>query len=100
MVAFQENEVKEAWEDILQDKYRLAIQEIADCYPEKRSVHIDYTDLDLYNTNFAMFLLENPDLCLNIGRSVVNSLMPSGWDDKRRVNLRIINLPNPRASGN
>ena len=94
MVAFQENEVKEAWEDILQDKYRLAIQEIADCYPEKRSVHIDYTDLDLYNTNFAMFLLENPDLCLNIGRSVVNSLMPSGWDDKRRVNLRIINLPN------
>ena len=72
MVAFQENEVKEAWEDILQDKYRLAIQEIADCYPEKRSVHIDYTDLDLYNTNFAMFLLENPDLCLNIGRSVVN----------------------------
>ena len=95
MVSFQENEVKEAWEDIfLQDKYRLAIQKIADSFPEERSVVVEYTDIDLYNTNFAMFMLENPDFCLTVGRSVINSLMPSGWDDKRKINLRLINLPN------
>ena len=95
MANFEENEVKEAWEEIfLQDKYRLAIQKIADSFPEERSVMIDYVDIDIYDTNFAMFILENPDLCLNIGRSVINSLMPSGWDPKRKINLRITNLPN------
>ena len=95
MVSFEENEIREAWEEIfLQDDYRLAIQKIADSYPEEKSVVVNYVDIDLHSTNFAMYLLENPDKCLLIGRSVIASLMPSGWDDKRKINLRITKLPN------
>ncbi len=94
MIPFQEDEIKEAWEEIFQNKYRLNIQEIADSYPDKRSLLVNYTDLDAYNTDLAMYILENPDQCLDIGRSVIVSLLPSGWDPKNHVNLRITNLPN------
>ncbi len=94
MITFQEDEVREAWEEIFQNKYRLNIQEIADSYPDKRSLTVNYTDLDTYNTDLAMYILENPDFCLDIGRSVITTLMPSGWDPKNHVNLRITGLPN------
>ncbi len=94
MISFQEDEIKEAWEEVFQSKYRLNIQEIADSYPDKRSLMVNYNDLDAYNTDLAMYILENPDQCLDIGRSVIVSLMPSGWDPKNHVNLRITGLPN------
>ena len=93
MISFQEDEVREAWEEIFQDKYHTNIQEIADSYPDKRSLMVKYADIDTCNTDLAMFILENPDFCLDIGRSVITSLMPSGWDPSNLVNLRIIGLP-------
>lgn len=93
MISFQEEEVREAWEEIFQSKYHTIIQEIADSYPDKRSLMVKYADIDAYNTDLAMFIIENPDFCLDLGRSVIVSLMPSGWDPKNIIHLRIIELP-------
>lgn len=94
MVAFQENEIIEAWEEIFRSSdYRLKIQEIADSYPDKRSVFVNYMDIDLYSTDFAMYVLEEPDICIPFGIRVIQGLMPANWDPKNRINLRIQGLP-------
>ncbi|MCQ2078519.1 MAG: minichromosome maintenance protein MCM [archaeon] len=94
MVAFEENEIIEAWEEIFRKKeYRYLIQEIADSYPDKRSVFVNYVDMDLYNTDFAMYVLEEPDICIPFGIRVIQGLMPANWDTKNRINLRIQGLP-------
>ena len=93
-VNFQESEVTAGWEDILgKSKYRLMLADIAASYPEKRSLYVTYEDIDSYNTDLAMFFLDNPDLCLRKGKEAVKAAMPPTWDVRNAVNLRIINLP-------
>ena len=94
MTAFQDSDISEGWEDILgKDKYRLRISEVADNYPDKRSVFVEYADIDAYNTDFAMDILEEPDRCIPLGVSVIKNSMSSGWDPKDKINLRITGLP-------
>ncbi|MCK9322682.1 MAG: minichromosome maintenance protein MCM [Candidatus Methanomethylophilaceae archaeon] len=93
-VNFQDNEVVAGWEDILgRDKYRLMIADIAASYPDKRSITVSYRDIDAYNTDLAMYILENPDRCIRKGKEVIKSEMPPSWDSKDAVNLRITELP-------
>ncbi|MCQ2069766.1 MAG: minichromosome maintenance protein MCM [archaeon] len=94
MTEFQEGEVREMWEEVLgKEAYRLKIREIGDTYPEERSLLVDYSDIDSVDTEFAMFVLENPDFTLKIGKDLLNMLMPADWNPRNEVNLRIINLP-------
>jgi len=93
-MSFQDSEIAAAWEDIFsKDKYRLMFADIAASYPEKRSVYIPYEDIDAYNTDFAMYLLDNPDRCLSKGRDAAKASLPPTWSKDDAVNLRITNLP-------
>jgi replicative DNA helicase Mcm len=93
-VNFQDNEVLAGWDDILgRDRYRLMMSEVANSYPDKRSMAVSYRDIDSYNTDLAMFFLENPDRCLRKGQEAVRNAMPPGWDPKDEINLRITDLP-------
>ncbi|MFA6869534.1 MAG: minichromosome maintenance protein MCM [Methanomethylophilus sp.] len=94
MTSFQDKEIADGWDDVLgKDKYRLKLAEIADNYPDQRSLFVDYNDLDAYSTDLAMFILENPDRCLGIGRKEVQAAMPPSWDPQNKLNLRIQGLP-------
>ncbi|MCL1810768.1 MAG: minichromosome maintenance protein MCM [Methanomassiliicoccaceae archaeon] len=93
-VSFQDSEIIAGWEEIFgKDKYRLLFADIAASYPEKRSVYVPYEDIDAYNTDLAMFFLDNPDRCLSKGKEVVKASLPPTWDANDAVNLRITNLP-------
>ncbi|MDR2846523.1 MAG: minichromosome maintenance protein MCM [Candidatus Methanoplasma sp.] len=93
-VNFQDNEVLAGWEDILgKNKYRLMLAEIIASYPDKRSLNVDYEDIDAFNTDLAMFFLENPDRCLEKGRETIKAAMPPTWDTRDDINLRITGLP-------
>ena len=93
-VNFQDSEIVAGWEDIFsKDKYRLMFADIAASYPNKRSIYVDYEDIDTYNPDLAMFFLDHPDKCLNKGAEVVKSSLPPTWDLKDVVNLRITHLP-------
>ena len=94
MMQFDENDVTEVWNEVLaKDEYRRMIQEIADTFPVMRSVNVKYNDIDLINTDIATFILEEPDKCLEWGVKVIQAAMPSSWDPKNLIHLRIINLP-------
>ena len=93
-VNFQDSEITAGWEDILgKDKYRLIFADIAASYPDKRSIYVPYEDIDAYNTDLAMYFLDNPDKCLSKGKEVVKASLPPTWDKNDTVNLRITDLP-------
>ena len=93
-VSFQDSEITAAWEEIFsKDKYRLLFADIAASYPEKRSIYVSYEDIDTYNTDFAIYLLDNPDKCLGKGKDAAKASLPPSWGKDDTVNLRITNLP-------
>jgi len=94
MVYFQDSEIEAGWEAVFDRKdYSLKRKEIADGYPEKKSLFVSYNDIDEYNTDLAMFILDHPDRSLSIGRKVLKNMMPPGWESAFNINLRITDLP-------
>lgn len=91
---FQESEIESAWFDIFgKDTYRIMISDIADNFPQRKSVKVDYADINAYNIDFAMFVLDNPDKCLEIARKTVMALVPNISRPGEAINVRIFNLP-------
>ena len=93
-VNFQDNEIELAWSEVFsKDEYRIAIAEIANKYPQPKSLHVDYADINAYNVDFAMFILDHPDRCLDLARKTVLSLVPNVNRPGDVINVRIHNLP-------
>ena len=101
MAVFQDDELKEAWASILgKEKYVLMLREIADSYPDKRSVFIDYDDIDMYSSQFAMYVMEAPDRCIAAASEYIKeSAMPPSWDPVNIVNVRITSIPHDAKVG-
>ena len=81
------------WESFFQaTEYMQKVREVADLYPEMRSVKVVYADLDRFDADLAAYLLDHPDLCLLAGKHALKNLM---HQEMRRadINLRLINLP-------
>ena len=93
-VNFQDSEIQAAWNDVFsRDKYRIMISCIADNFPQKKSLMVDYADINTYNVDFAMYVLDNPDKCFEIARKTVMSLVPNISRPGENINVRIFNLP-------
>ena len=47
---FQDNDVTAGWEEILfKDEYRLMLSDVQANYPAKRSIFVDYSDINSLN---------------------------------------------------
>lgn len=91
---YQDEDVQAAWSEIFsRDKYRVMISCIADNYPQKKSVRVDYADVNAVSVDFAMLLLDDPDRCLEIARKTVMALLPNINRPGEAINVRIYNLP-------
>ena len=91
---YQDEDIQAAWGDVFsRDKYRIMISCIADNYPQKKSVRVDYADINAVSVDFAMFLLDEPDRCIEIARKTVMSLVPNINRPGDMINVRIYNLP-------
>ncbi|WP_400259925.1 ATP-binding protein [Candidatus Methanomassiliicoccus intestinalis] len=72
--------------------YIQQMREIADGYPDKRSVLVNFADLDLFDTDLAGLFLEHPDITLLSGKKAMKNLMHQEMREAD-INLRINNLP-------
>ena len=90
---FKDEEILAGWEDILAKKYQLKVNEVADGYPDKRSIYVSYSDIDEYNSDMAIFILDRPDKCLALGRKAIKNILPQSREQRGPVNLRITGLP-------
>jgi DNA replicative helicase MCM subunit Mcm2 (Cdc46/Mcm family) len=81
------------WEAFFQGtEYIQKVREVADLYPEVRSVNVTYADLDRFDSELGSHLLDHPDLALLAGKQAIKNLMHQEMR-KAEINLRIIELP-------
>ncbi len=93
-MTYEDSEIAKVWSTILStDKYRLMIADIADNYPTKKSVKVDYDDINIQDVSFAAYLLEAPDRCMEIAKKAVMDLVPNIDRPGHNINVRVFNLP-------
>jgi len=85
--------VTEKWEDFLKRYYWNEIIELSNSYPEKRSLLVKFSEMDIYDPTIADMLLDDPEVTLDSAKRALREMdIPTGvtLDD---ANLRIIKLP-------
>ncbi len=81
------------WEEFFEaTDYRVKMIEVADQYPEQRSVYIAYDQLDLFDPDMADYMLQHPLRGLHFGKQAMKKLLPPGRE-KVEIHLRMKGLP-------
>jgi len=85
--------VTEKWEDFLKRYYWDEIIEMSNSYPERRSLFVGFSDMDIYDPTIADMLLEDPDVTIEAATRALREMdIPTGVT-LDEANLRIIKLP-------
>jgi replicative DNA helicase Mcm len=81
-----------SWQTVFEENFKSEIETIALEYPEKRSIFIDYWDIDSINPSLAEGVLNQPYKSIfNAEEALKNINVASG--EKLNIHFRIINLP-------
>lgn len=62
-------------------------------FPDRRSLYVDFADIEIADMQFSTLILSSPDRCIEIGKQVIREYSENFSDKRYRVNLRIHNLP-------
>ncbi len=85
--------VTERWEDFLKRYCWDELIELSNSYPEKRSLFVKFSDMDIYDPDLADMLLEDPDVAIGAATRALREMdIPTGVT-LDEANLRIIKLP-------
>jgi replicative DNA helicase Mcm len=80
------------WQDFFEENYKSDIETVALEYPEKRSLYIDYWDVDKADPKLAEMILEQPYKAVyNAEESLKN--IDVAAENQLKLHLRITNLP-------
>ena len=84
--------VTEKWEGFLKRYYWDEIIELSNSYPEKRSLLVKFSEMDIYDSNIADMLLDDPDVILESATRTLREMdIPTGVT-LDEANLRVIKL--------
>jgi replicative DNA helicase Mcm len=87
-----DEDISAKWEELFTDsEYRIRISEIADLYPEKRSLEISYPEIEDYDFELAEYFLNRSFKAIYLAERVIEKLTPP--ESKVPIHLRIKNLP-------
>ena len=81
------------WEEFLRSRYWDELLELADSYPDERSLKIRFSDIDKFDSDFAEELLENPEQILEAAHAALLELDLPMDVYMDRAHVRIIELP-------
>jgi len=74
--------------------YMPMILEIADSYPDRQSLTINYWDIDFFDADFADGLIQSPETIIKQGEEAIKELLPTDQIEAGcEIKLRIVNLP-------
>jgi len=84
--------VTEKWEGFLKRYYWDEIIELSNSYPEKRSLLVKFSEMDIYDSTIADMLLDDPDVILESATRTLREMdIPTGVT-LDEANLRVIKL--------
>ncbi|MDD1742407.1 MAG: minichromosome maintenance protein MCM, partial [Methanotrichaceae archaeon] len=81
------------WEEFLRSRYWDDLLELADSYPDQRSLIIRFTDIDKFDHEFAEELLDNPEMLLETAKTALLELDLPIDVLLDKANLRIVEMP-------
>ncbi|MDI6885547.1 MAG: minichromosome maintenance protein MCM [archaeon] len=85
--------VTDKWEDFLKRYYWNEIIELSNSYPERRSLFVKFSEMDIYDPTIADMLLDDPDVTIESATRALREMdIPTGVT-LDEANLRIIKLP-------
>ncbi len=84
----------QTWTDFFKRYYWETILELANDYPDKRSLCIDFPDIERFDMELAQELLEHPDPVIkHANEALIGIDLPSEDIDFTNTHVRIIKLP-------
>lgn len=87
------------FEAFFKAKLKKDIEKLAQGYPEKRSLLVDFNELSSFDYKLADDLLSNPDLVLEAAELAVSGIdVPNLAVDEFKPYIRFINLPKEKES--
>jgi len=81
------------WEEFLRSRYWDDLLELADSYPDERSLTVRFSDLDRFDPEFAEELLETPEPLMEAAHAALLDLDLPMDVYLERAHVRIIELP-------
>jgi replicative DNA helicase Mcm len=89
---YKDEDLTAKWEEFFTDsEYRHRITEIADSYPEIKSLEISYTDIETFDFELAEYFLARSFKATFLAEKVIEGLTPP--EKKVAIHLRVKNLP-------
>ncbi|VVB90807.1 Minichromosome maintenance protein MCM [uncultured archaeon] len=82
------------WEDFFKRYYWDNLLELANHYPEKRSLFVQFPDLEQFDRELADELLERPETVLkHANEALIGIELPADVEEFKNTHIRVINLP-------
>lgn len=79
------------FEEFFTEKHREDLFEILDAYPKKRSIIINYDDLEMFDPDLADLLIEKPEEIIDAAKNAIKNIDP--LVKNADINPRFINVP-------
>ncbi|VVB98866.1 Minichromosome maintenance protein MCM [uncultured archaeon] len=93
----RESPFTEKFEAFFRERCMKAIERLANNYPQKKSLFVDFVELEHFDFELADELLENPDECIAAAEKALSSVdVPTLSEDKFTPHVRFFNLPQER----
>ncbi len=84
-------DLRTEWDSFFREYHQGDLDLIANEYPDRRSLLIDYRDVTRFNTDLASYLLDYPERVLHQARLALRANLPP--DAKVPVHVRVHHLP-------
>ena len=93
LVELPQDELIAKWEEFFEDAgYLSRIIQVADRYPEERSLEVAFAELNRFDTDMAIYLMRHPLNVLTAGEEAMRRLVPPG-EELTQIHLRVKGLP-------
>ncbi len=83
----------QTWEDFFKRYYWENILELANAYPEKRSLFVQFSDLEKFDMELARMLIEHPDSVLKHANEALGAVDLPADVELAKTHVRVISLP-------
>ncbi|HIH10152.1 MAG TPA: helix-turn-helix domain-containing protein [Candidatus Diapherotrites archaeon] len=92
----EDNPFVEKFREFLEERYKKEIERLSNEYPAKRSIFVDFRELEHYDTELADELLANSDTCIDAAHQAIKEIEIPLLDIGQEgfaPHIRIFNLP-------
>lgn len=92
MLSFSAEELVLRWEEFFDEgDFGARIVGIADAYPEERSLYVDYSDIERFDTDLAIHLLRHPQNAIYAAEQAVGRFVPP--TEEAHIHFRVQGIP-------